>query len=243
MKVKLLGINGPFPSAGGACSSYLIESENTRILVDAGSGSLSNLMKFMDPAELDAIFLSHLHWDHITDIPVLNYYLYISGLQGQNVPAIPLYLPETPKGVFDILSTFKTFDINILNEESCINIGNLIVTARQMTHPVESYALKFSGEGKSLVYSGDTTFNQKLPVFAKSCDLLIADSAFLESGLKKTSPHMCAAQCALTASEAGAGRLLLTHLNPGINANDYVFEAAAIFSETSAAELLKEIEV
>jgi len=243
MKVTILGNNGPFPAAGGACSSYLIEADGKKVLADAGSGSLSNLMKCMDPAELDAIILTHLHWDHITDIPVLFYYLHVSRLQGREIPVIPLYLPASPVGVFEIISGFNAFDINILNEESIINIDKLKVTTASMTHPVESYALKFTANGKSLVYSGDTTYNSKLPVFAAGCDLLITASAFLDEELTSASPHMSAAQCARVASDAGVIRLLLSHLNPNTDADEYLQEASAFFTKTTVSELMKEYEV
>ena len=158
MKITILGNNGPFPAAGGACSSYLIECGEIRVLVDSGSGSLSNLMKIMNPLNLDAIILSHLHWDHMTDIPVLYYNLHINRLNGGEFTEIPLYMPKTPPAMFEIISGFSAFEINILHEDSRIDLGGLEVIAAGMSHPVESYALKFTYEGKSAVYSGDTTF-------------------------------------------------------------------------------------
>lgn len=243
MKVTVLGNNGPFPSAGGACSSYLIESKDTKILADAGSGSLSNLMKIMDPADLDCIFLSHLHWDHITDIPVLYYYLHISRLNGREVKPISLYMPGTPTGVYEIINGFNMFKTHIINDGQTIFIKDMTVEAAAMTHPVETYALGFSSVGKSIVYSGDTTYNKRLPVFAEGCDLLITDSAFLENQLRETSPHMSAAQAARVASEAGVKKLLLSHQVPGTEENAYQMEAGLIFKNVETAELMKSYEV
>ncbi len=243
MKVTVLGNNGPYPEPGGACSSYLFESNGTRILADIGSGSFSNLMKVMDPAELDAIILTHLHWDHITDIPVLYYYLHVSQLNGRDINPIPLYMPKTPTGVYETLSEFNMFKTHILNDRQTIFIKNFEVETARMTHPVETYALGFSSNGQSIVYSGDTTYNKRLPVFSEGCDILIADSAFLDNQLKETSPHMSAAQSAEVAVKAGVKRLLLSHQVPGIDKNAYKMEAGLIFKNTETTELMRVYEV
>ncbi len=243
MKVTILGNNGPFPSAGGACSSYLIECEGVRVLADAGSGSLSNLMKIMNPSELDAVILSHLHWDHMTDIPVLFYNLHVRRLGGEQFQNIPLYLPQTPMAMFETIAGFSAFDINVLNGDSRINIRDLEITAAPMTHPVESYATKYSKNGKSIVYSGDTTHNTLLPVFASGSDLLITDSGFLERQMTESSPHMSALQCARIASDAGVGKLILSHLNPNTSREQYIKEARTVFAKTDAAVLMETIEV
>ena len=243
MKVTVLGNNGPYPAPGGACSSYLIEANGTRILADAGSGSLSNLMKVMDPADLDAIILTHLHWDHITDIFVLYYYLHVARLNGRDINPIPLYMPKTPSDNYRILAEFNMFKTHILNDGQTIFIKNIELETARMTHPVETYALGFSSGDQSIVYSGDTTYNKRLPVFAEGCDILITDSAFLDSQLKETSPHMSAAQSAKVATKAGVKRLLLSHQIPGIDKNAYKMEARLIFKSAETTELMRVYEV
>ena len=64
MFLTVLGRHGPYPRPGGACSGYFIEDGSTRVLIDCGSGVLSRLMEHVHPAHLDAIVLSHLHFDH-----------------------------------------------------------------------------------------------------------------------------------------------------------------------------------
>ena len=70
MYLTILGNNGPFPAPGGACSSYLLESDSgeTKLLIDAGTGSLARLMDIARPETLDAVVLSHLHFDHMSDL-------------------------------------------------------------------------------------------------------------------------------------------------------------------------------
>ena len=77
MRLTILGNNGPYPAAGGACSSYLLESDSgsTAILVDCGAGALARLEERLPIERLDAVVLSHLHYDHMSDMLPLHYAL------------------------------------------------------------------------------------------------------------------------------------------------------------------------
>ncbi len=241
MKITILGCNGPFPGSKGACSSYLISSGDVNVIVDTGCGSLSNMLKTIEPGSVDAVILSHLHWDHISDIFVLGYYLKISK-KSKGMP-VKLYLPRTPENVYELIAGITAFDVHILDGRFEYVKEGMRITSMAMPHPVESYALKFKADGRTLVYSGDTTYNKGLVEFASGCDLLIADSGFLERQRSESSPHMSALQCAKTAVEAGAGRLMLSHLNPDTVADLYLKEACDIFPDTVTAIAMNETEV
>src|SRR5699024_12774482 len=73
MKVTIIGFWGGYPAAGGATSAYLVEEKDFKLLVDAGSGSLSKLQNYINISDLDAVIVSHYHHDHVADIGVLQY--------------------------------------------------------------------------------------------------------------------------------------------------------------------------
>jgi len=75
MKLTVLGCCGPYPAAGGACSGYLLEEDGYRVLIDCGNGVLSRLQQHLKSWELEAVLLSHLHFDHTADLMVLRYAL------------------------------------------------------------------------------------------------------------------------------------------------------------------------
>ncbi|MFO7612136.1 MAG: MBL fold metallo-hydrolase [Clostridia bacterium] len=243
MKVRILGCNGPFPSAGGACSSYLVSEGDTRILVDSGSGSLSNLMTAAIPEKLDAVILSHLHWDHAGEIPVLDYYLHIVSMKNKNTRKIDLYMPAEPSDMHRLLAGLDSFNPIVVDGSTTVKIGEISVSAKRMTHVVESYALRFESKENILVYTGDTGPDESLSYFARGCGLLIADSCFLKDMESTGAPHMSARQCAHTALEAGAGRLMLSHLSPFTPADKYLNEAKGIFTNSFTAVLMSEEEV
>ena len=70
MYLTVLGNNGPFPAPDGACSSYLLESDSgeTTLLLDAGTGSLARLLQHVRVEALTGVAISHLHFDHMSDL-------------------------------------------------------------------------------------------------------------------------------------------------------------------------------
>ena len=68
MRLTVLGTSGGYPPPGSACSGYLVEEDETRVWIDAGSGTFPRLLEHCPPYELTAILISHLHADHWTDL-------------------------------------------------------------------------------------------------------------------------------------------------------------------------------
>ena len=76
MKLTVLGKYGPYPKAGtGAASGYLVTQGETALVMDMGSGTLSRLCNCIDVRKITAIFISHLHYDHTSDLLAFRYLL------------------------------------------------------------------------------------------------------------------------------------------------------------------------
>jgi hypothetical protein len=96
MKLTVLGKYGPWPAAGGACSGYLVETEDVRLMLDCGCGTLGRLQQHCRLEALDGIVLSHLHPDHMGDIPALRYALPHYVGTGLMEARLPVFLPDAP---------------------------------------------------------------------------------------------------------------------------------------------------
>ena len=59
MRLTVLGNWSPYPAAGGACSGYLLEAEDTKILLECGNGITGKLHEYYQAWDLDAIIISH----------------------------------------------------------------------------------------------------------------------------------------------------------------------------------------
>ena len=212
MKLTVIGNNGVFPEKGGACSSYLVETADYRILIDMGPGSLARLQEKCAIDKIDIFIFSHLHYDHVSDFFSLKYALQLMKARGQYHKKPMLILPKTPEGMLDILRDEDLFDLHYCCDNLMLRLKNIKIQFAEMTHPVESYAVKISEKDRSIVYSGDTNRIERIGKFAAGADIFLSDAGLLQRHKTETAPHMSIAE----ACEAGADakRTLLVHLSP-----------------------------
>ena len=180
MEVRVLGFNGPYPSAGGACSGYLLSHGENRVLIDCGPGVLSRLMARMDPARLTAILLSHSHGDHCSDLMSLRYYMDIRR-QKDNVTPLNIYAPEDASSpVLAFLSSADSMKLHFIKSGDILSIGSLTVTCTPARHPVPAVGFVTGGFG----YTGDTNILDGLADYYNGLSVLLADGCFLKSQWK-----------------------------------------------------------
>ncbi|HZX06831.1 MBL fold metallo-hydrolase [Kribbella sp.] len=223
LRLTVLGSATPYPSADNPCSGYLVTAGDTRIWMDAGTGTLGPLQRHTRLDELDAIWISHLHADHSADLLTAYYGALYADL---TLPApIPLY---GPPGIADRLAGFLTngptrspiesaFAITELSDGHSATVGTVRLTSRAVEHGMPAFAVRVESGG-SLVYSGDTAPCAALTELADGCDALLCEA----DGPDPT--HHTPEQAGLTA--AGAGRLIVTHVGPGITPAEAVARAA-----------------
>ncbi|MCH4072728.1 MBL fold metallo-hydrolase [Pseudoramibacter sp.] len=224
MKLTILGNNGGYPKGNGACSGYLLENEQVQVIFDLGAGTLSNLLSINDGTKLDAVFITHLHWDHISDLFVLQYLLEKRG------QVLPLYLPKTPENIYEILSDIKNFDVHPISDGDEVTIKNMKFSFKKMRHPVETYAIKASDErNHSCLYTGDTGVCQALKDFAQDTHTLLCDCTYVDN--PDENKHLSAEQAAEIAENAGVRHLILTHFDPQVNPRDYAIIAERILRQ------------
>ena len=229
MILKILGAYGPFPAPDGACSGYLLSSDSgkTRLLIDCGTGVLTRLMIACSLSDLDAVLLSHLHYDHMSDMLPLQYALQFNPRK----KPLPVYAPEEPEKVRALLEC-PFFDL--WKPEDC-TIGEMRVSYCPARHPVPTNAIAVECDGQRFVYTGDTNQDTLIELFCQDASLLLADCGLSSADYSFTAPHLSAALCGLLAAHARAKRLLLTHINPRYNPQALLEEAQMHFP---AAELV-----
>ncbi|MGI6238166.1 MAG: MBL fold metallo-hydrolase [Christensenellales bacterium] len=230
MKLTALGVNGPYPAPGGACSGYLVESESgdTKLLLECGAGTLARLTQHADIADISGIVLSHLHYDHISDMLVVKYMLQFTKLMRN----IPVLAPNSPAHVRAMLDDAK-LDFLVPRD---MTIGEMRLSFVPATHPVPAVSVKIECDGAVFVYTGDTNQNAQIELFSDGADLLLADAGLTDAQWSPKSPHLSAKLCGELARNARVGALLLTHLYPGIDQDALLDEARASYPAAQIAE-------
>lgn len=228
MDIRVLGYNGPYPSAGGACSGYLMSDGADRVLMDCGPGVLARLMKRLDPARLTAILLSHGHADHCSDMMALRYYLDIRRQQ-DGVPPLDVYAPwDESSPVLRFLNESESFCMHWIKQGDILHAGSLEILCGPARHPVPAVGFRVGAFG----YTGDTNTMDDLASFYQGVTVLLADGCFLKSQWTENAPHIAAFQAAELARDAQAEQLVITHLRPDVDEATLLKEAAAIFPQT-----------
>lgn len=245
--LTLLGTKGgPAIRPGGPNpTSMLLALSGRRIVIDCGLGVSRGLVETgMSLKELDLIFITHLHSDHVLELGPLIHTAWTTGLDHP----VRVYGPAGTSAVWAGFLASLAYDIEtrIADEgrpdlASLVTVieygpgeifreGDLVVDALRVDHPpvTECFALKVSGTDKTLVFSADTAPFPPLADFARNADVLVHEAMLpegLDSIVRRTgngarlrehliASHSFAADAGRIASDAGVRLLVLHHLIP-----------------------------
>jgi ribonuclease BN (tRNA processing enzyme) len=239
LRLHVLGCDGTYAGAGGACSGYLVSSPTTRVWLDAGPGTLSRVQQHVALTGLSAVVISHEHPDHSGELPVLRnalrFILQVSGL--------PVITTAGTRRLVDDLTggAEPTFTWDVVADGDERQVGDLRIRFVRTDHPVETLAVRIDHPSGSLAYSADTGAaldGARLDPDGTGVDLLVVEAS-LEADQEDVVQHLSPAQAARLALAAGARKVLVTHVVPGAAAEAQRAEvAAALVAGGSAAHVI-----
>lgn len=222
LRLTVLGSSGSYADAGRACSGYLVRSATTTIWIDAGSGTFANLQQHADPRDVAAIVITHEHPDHWVDTTGF----YVAAKYYLGVPEVAVYAPASVRNA--VYYDGPPFHWHQVASGDQRMIGDLRLTFSRTDHPVETLAVRVDGDGSSLGYSADTAAGWSLSALGDDLDLALCEATFLQDE-EGRGHHMSARQAGATAREAGAKRLIITHVQPGVDHGAARAEAEVAF--------------
>ena len=234
MRLTIVGCAGTFPGPNAACSSYLLEHDGFRLLVDAGNGSTGALQRSIGLLDIDAVLISHMHGDHYLDLIT---YTYARRYHPDGSPGcLPVHGPsdveEHIAGAFGrpvggLLG--EVYEFHPVSEPGRLGIGPFDIELGRVNHPIETYGMRFTAGGRTLAYSADTGVSEDLVKLARQADVFLCEASYLDGDDNPPDIHLTGKQAAEHASRAGVGRLLLTHLVPWGDAGRTLAEAEQAF--------------
>jgi ribonuclease BN (tRNA processing enzyme) len=241
VKLTIVGCSGSVPGPAGPASSYLVEHDGFRLLLDLGSGAFGALQRYADPAAVDAVVLSHLHADHCLDLTAM----VVHRRHGvpEPLPPVPLlgpagthdrlamaYDPAAKNGLRDVFAVTAV-------EPGVRELGPFRLRLERVNHPVPTHAIRVEAGGGSFAFSGDTGVSAGLVAAAAGADALLCEASVTDGLPHPPGLHLTGAEAGEHATRAGAGRLLLTHVPPWTDRDRVLAGARSTFA--GPAELVE----
>lgn len=239
MKIYTLGTSHGRAEATRSCSGTLLEIKGSYYLLDCGCDVSYKTANLKLPIErLKAVFVSHMHADHIVSLPSIMklFTVYI-----KKEEAVEFFLPEQC-GIDTLLEWFgamhiehdgKRFEFSEVKSGEIYNDENITVSALPTEHilngkyPSFAYDITVKSENKRLLYTGDLAYDfHDYPdvVFKEHFNAVISEGTHFD--LKKNSNII---------AKTDTDKLIFTHIYP--TAAKYISDNLNVFPfETVVAE-------
>jgi ribonuclease BN (tRNA processing enzyme) len=233
--VTFAGSGDAFGSGGRfqACIHLRPGTNQAPVLLDCGATSLTALRQAgLDPGEIGAVFVSHLHGDHFGGLPFLILDGQFSGRAAPLVIAGPPGTRQRLTAAMECLFPGSTqvrrrFEVHVteLSPGRAQEVAGITARAFQALHPSGAPALilRLAVGGTVIAYTGDTAWTPAIAAASKHADLLIAEAYYWD---KPVPHHLRYADLAERDHEITARRVILTHMSADMLGRQTVHQAA-----------------
>ena len=240
MKLTILGSGTSVPHPKRASSAYWLETSKGVVLLDIGPDAPHRMaQENLDWPNLDAIWISHFHLDHLGGLtPFLFGLKWAPQTQNRTSP-LRIFGPSGLQRIIQAANDSNNY--RLFEQRFAIEIVEISpntefeilpgVTADSLStpHTQESLALRLKeDDSKLFVYTSDTGFSDDLAPFAKDAALLLMECSFRRN--KTMQKHLELADAMRVARESTPEKLVLTHLYADWNDVDLESEARALWS-------------
>lgn len=196
----ILGSSSGLPQAGRATAGYLLKTGDSLSLIDCGGGVTGSFLKRgLNPLDVDRIFISHTHPDHVCELPLFLQLIY---LRGREEP-VDLYLPEEfvepfkqyMKAVYLIVEKlpFKirfhpvTDDFTFFNDSFQLTshpnnhlLGNKdYIEKLNLPNKMQCFSYKIKVGEKKIFYSADIGTFDDIKDHLDGCEFVIIESTHI----------------------------------------------------------------
>lgn len=239
MRLTVLGSGTSVPYPHRSASAHWVEARGGTLLLDFSGPAVHRMAEEgCDWANLDAVWVSHFHLDHVGGLaPFLFGTKYAPQTIGRRKP----FTVFGPRGTEKLLRRFDEaggyglfeqpfpFEVREVAPRAEFDIlPGLSGVTLSTPHTSESLALRLNdADGASLVYTSDTGFTEALAGFARATNLFLLECSFFRS--KPVKLHLELSEAMELARLSGAQRVMLSHLYPEWDGIDIAAEAKRLW--------------
>lgn len=239
MKLTILGSGTSVPHPKRASPAHWLETPNGKILLDISADAPHRMaQEGLDWTNLDAIWISHFHLDHMGGLPTFLFGTKWAPQTQSRTKPLKIFGPEGLREIVETISNSNSyglleqpFPIKIVEVAANANfeiVRGITATTLKTPHTKESLALGLKDEDSKLfVYTSDTGFSEDLGPFAKHAALLLMECSFRRN--KPVQKHLELADAMRLAHECAPEKLVLTHLYPEWDNFDLAAEARPLW--------------
>lgn len=223
LKLRFVGTGTIAPDPQRSGSSVLIETNSLKILVDVGAGTLHRLAEEgISIHEIDYIFLTHFHPDHISDLAPFIFSLRNTREYARADHTLRIW---GPRGLYRFVQGMQRgygrWMQNAAEEvrfyelkREALDFPGFRVNWRRVMHNQESVGFRFEIAGKTVAFSGDSGYCQDLIRLCSEADIAIVECSHADENAVKG--HLSPSLSAQIAQKARAKKLILTHFYPDV---------------------------
>lgn len=211
VKVTVLGSSGSSydEELRLPCSSYLIETADTAILLDCGYGSFESYLDHASDSLIDAIFVSHAHADHVADLEAFMNCAKV----WRSRPRL-LASSETMAYIAPDPDSLPEGTLVFVTEGTRLTMSYFEAEFSRTTHKMPTHAACIYIGGRRVVYCADTGPTWVIPTQFVGADLAILECTLEIRNERSSSFHLDAQEAGSLARELSAHRTLITHIPP-----------------------------
>ena len=223
LRLTVLGCSTAAPHPATPAAGFLVEWGSTALLLDLGQGVVRNLQRVLDPHDLAAVVIGHMHADHYLDIVGLRY-LYLWGEPSPD--PLDIHLPPGGRARLDSLASAVServgffdaaFRATEFDPASTLEVGPLHIRFVRGRHYVPAWGVIVEApDGARLGYTGDTGPSDAVAEAMRGVDLLVIEAALHTADFDDAERgHLTAEEALDLARAADARSTLLVHYGPG----------------------------
>ena len=239
MRLTVLGSGTAVPHPRRSSSSHWVEAAAGALLLDCSGPAVHRMAEeALDWANLDAVWISHFHLDHVGGLaPFLFGTKHAPQTRDRRKPLVVCGPRGTEKLLrrFDEAGDYKLFEQPFPLEVKEVApraefelLPGLAAETFSTPHTSESLAVRLTdARGTSLVYTSDTGFTEALAGFARAVDLFLMECSFFRE--KPIRTHLELEEAMRLARLSGARRVMLSHLYPEWDGVDLAAEARRLW--------------